>query len=876
MTFSGHNPQLFRWKRVGSANKKQMPMRNDDIDQWRKRVEMASEFAVTEVFSHKRAHSGVSSLAVPLQSSEQLRDHDSAYSEAQALLGDWLNSKLRLELEMDDEDALMSSAETRQPTAQASSQPNVFNHSTFDDLYSHLAEEEEHTAVNGFLQDLMKHEVLDSGIMEELALDDRESRKRCRDPVVTMEARHQQVRENRARREADRQRQQREKEAQRDARTEAKRREREEEIRKNQKERRQEELMQQEMVRLRRQMERRRGLEQPVRQRERENLEVQRAAGSLQSTPTPLTKQPPLNVERLQREHKIQTKVQLNRLQCLQRHFSGWHSAMLDRRLHMNKAIALSTWRRQLRAWRAWRAVVWAQRTQREVARAEAALRMEKRQHQLAVKSDQRRLLQRCLNEWQLWCRLEKEQRELLARQQETKCKMAALLNAASTGKLTATETPADQSKRVPPEPPNQSETMVKRLSHRLRTIAPGNCTVKPAKTSVRTVPRPFEPWKVTRRLTVPSAAELCEARQRVEVEDRPTIQQQIIAQQRRLLQEQQEQIARLKEKQNLMDLQPEMEKPAQLSEVPVTGGTRTKSHSLNTMEQRAQGFAEEPGSQSAPLKKATQQQTSLHPIIKAMEARAKQRAERRKEIEELKRKKENIKLAEMKAAEEQRQREEEEEKCKAAEKRREEKRLEREREEEKQRQLRRQQELMRLARQHYRRTLLLRQGLAPWKRLIQLRQTNMELAENHHNLFLLRRCVLRWQQSARESLYEKEALADQLYQHILLRRSLNCWKRLRDMWMIQEERAERFYRKRTLRKFLLALLHHVTQERLVDWERQGLAVEHNNRRVVQRCFLAWRQLPCVLRRERERDGRREKLSRKVAEVLPDFCSHVL
>lgn len=47
---------------------------------------------------------------------------------------------------------------------------------------------------------------------------------------------------------------------------------------------------------------------------------------------------------------------------------------------------------------------------------------------------------------------------------------------------------------------------------------------------------------------------------------------------------------------------------------------------------------------------------------------------------------------------------------------------------------------------------------------------------------------------------------------------------------MIQEERAERFYRTRTLRRFLLALLDHVTQERLVEWDRQELAQEHNNR----------------------------------------------
>ncbi|KAF6727295.1 Coiled-coil domain-containing protein KIAA1407-like [Oryzias melastigma] len=229
-----------------------------------------------------------------------------------------------------------------------------------------------------------------------------------------------------------------------------------------------------------------------------------------------------------------------------------------------------------------------------------------------------------------------------------------------------------------------------------------------------------------------------------------------------------------------------------------------------------------------------------------------------------------------MKAAEERRQLEEEEEKRQALEKRREEKRLEREREEEKQRRLKRQQELTRLAHQHYDRTLLLRRGLAPWKRLVQFLKVNKELAESHHKLLLLRRCTLRWQQSARESVSEKNARADLLQQHFLLRRGFRCWTKLRDLQMVQEERAERFYRRRTLRRFLLALLDYVTQERLVEWDRQELAQRHNNRRVQQRCFLAWRQLPSVMRRERERNARREKLIRRVAEVLPDFHSRPL
>ncbi|XP_032360334.1 coiled-coil domain-containing protein 191 [Etheostoma spectabile] len=893
MTFPGHNPHLFRWKRFDkSKTADKMHVKNWDIDQWRKRVEVASEFAVSEVFSNKKPHLGTNSLAVPLQSTEQIRDHDDAYSEAQALLGDWLNSKLRLELEVEEEDDLVCSSERRSSAALAISQPAALNFSNFDDLYNCLAEEEEHSAVNSFLQDLMEQEVLDSGAIEELAMDVGQTRKKFRDPTVTMEARHLQVRENRARQEAERQRQQREREARRGAIEEAKRRERVEDTWKKQQGHRQEEMVQQEMVRLRRQMEERRSLEQLVRQRERERMERQRAARSLQSAPQLSTKEQQRDTEKLFKEQKIQTMVLMGNLKCLQRHFSKWYSVVLARRLRLGKAMALCDWKRQLRAWRAWRAVVWAEQQQREVARTEENLRVENRQCQLAVESDRRRLLRRCLNEWQLWCRMEKEQQELFAQQQETRRKMAALINAASTGKLKATETPIDQPIMAPPEASNQPETTEKGEQHRSSTSAPNASAVHQNKTPVGAVAQPTQPWQVTRQHAAPTAAELKGAQQRCEgstfkcskstvptgskFQNRHATQQQIITQQRKLLKEQQEQIAQLKEEQSVTGLMLEMEKTPQLKQQSIIGGSRPKSLNFDCTEQRKAHGTMALRVTGEPDREAITRQTCHHPIITAMEARSRQRAERRKEIEGLKKKKEEEKLAEMKAAEEQRQREEEEEKHKAAEKKREEKRQKREREEEKQRQLKRQQELLKLAHQHHHRNLLLRRGLVPWKRLIELRQANIQLAENHHNLFLLGRCTLGWHQSARESLTEKEASADQLHQHFLLRRSLSYWKRLKDWRMIQKERAEQFYRTRTLRGVLLALLHHVTQERLVDWDRQELAQEHNNRRVLRRCLLAWRQFPCLLRKERVREERREKLGRRVTAVLPDFSSYPL
>lgn len=45
------------------------------------KVEVASEFAVSEVFSSQKSHAGKQSRSVVLQSVDQLQDHDDAFSE---------------------------------------------------------------------------------------------------------------------------------------------------------------------------------------------------------------------------------------------------------------------------------------------------------------------------------------------------------------------------------------------------------------------------------------------------------------------------------------------------------------------------------------------------------------------------------------------------------------------------------------------------------------------------------------------------------------------------------------------------------------------------------------------------------------------------
>uniref|UniRef100_A0A8C1YL79 Coiled-coil domain containing 191 n=1 Tax=Cyprinus carpio TaxID=7962 RepID=A0A8C1YL79_CYPCA len=309
---------------------------------------------------------------------------------AQSILSEWMNQKLRLELEMDDDEEEEEMEESK---------PNPII----------TLMEEKNSGVHSFIQDLME-----TG-------------------VITIEVCHKQVKENRMRRDAEREKLRKEKETLREVREEAWQLEKEKQQKKRQEARRQEELIQQEMIHIRREMEEKRSLEQLAHNMERGRLQKQRAIENSLIPKHHNSTQKKQNKDLQLKLKKLEAKVHLLDLQ-VRRHYS------FILRVRMGKAEALCDWRRQLRAWQSWRALVWARTEEKEAERTEEELRQEHRRCQQAVESDRRRLLRHCLSDWRVWCQVEHHRKELLQQQEETRRKMAAQMKAAEEERLRAEE----------------------------------------------------------------------------------------------------------------------------------------------------------------------------------------------------------------------------------------------------------------------------------------------------------------------------------------------------------------------------------------------------------------------------------------------------
>ncbi|XP_038610358.1 coiled-coil domain-containing protein 191 isoform X2 [Tachyglossus aculeatus] len=881
MAFRGSRPELYRWKRRAKTADAKPRFENDTVAHWVKKVEQASEFAVSEAFALKdsRFPQKPPSFVADLETSEQLQDHDGTYAEAQELLHDWLDSKLTPELMRDSEatgDPVLCPGRLPETTS-------LLQFNTLEESYDYLENGEESTTVPQFIQHLLHKEVVNSGILGDLDLTDHQ--KKQKDPRLSMELRHQQVRENRLRHQKELERQRAEAALRKAALAEAQALVRAEQRRRALAAKQEEEEVQREMVKLRRELAAQRHTVEEAWKVERERLQREKEQVAAEK---PLDQNVPAALRQPEEERDKESGGEtLDPLmaqgvrdhQTLRQHFSAWFQLVRDRRIQMGKAGALADWQCRLRALRAWRDYAWAQRLQREIHNLETLLREQNRKQQLAVANHRNSILRRCFTAWQCWSRAEAGKRELELRKEETKRKMAAFLEALSLGLLSSSGSRGVSGACKGTDPRDLHARPEQGTDGPLPTHEPkaaGACLDGPDWGSEGQIHSPALHRGPTRTWPAsPLATPLCS----------PGL----------IPVQSQEEAPRLaashgdhghptgqlrhpspdpgpgchpetREKARLWAtavlVAPKRPGPNPGAGRPRRGSQQMTEHanSLRAPSLEREGLRQDPHSCFARSRGSPKQLACSHPILKAMEERAVRRAERRRELEDRKKKQEEENLALAKAREEERQRQEVE----AKRIQRAEKRLLKLKELEKQRRLQQYQRLQAKAKEHYDKTLLRTRGLDPWKALMLKSKENMEAAQTHWRRACQRSCLNTWHRHVQLSRAQLTAQADDFHSQVLLRKTFSIWVQY------QRDRAALAATASQLRAAFLKKKVLGAWSVLVRDKHQA-AVLHSDWRMLRNAFRQWRRLPESMQEERLREERREQLRRRVAEILPDF-----
>ncbi|NWT30305.1 CC191 protein, partial [Cardinalis cardinalis] len=866
-----------------------------------KRVDRASEYAVSEAFSLQKSRCPQRPWGpvTSLETAERLQVHREACEEAQELLSTWMKSQLQLELSNGEEE--VDCVLQEEPSAA----PPKYEH--FDDLCSYLECEMESSSVQKYLQHLLQSEAVNCGIAKHLRLEEIKEKNKLSDPRIIMELRHKQVKENRMRHQKALELQRQEESLKKAILSEARLQAQEEDRRKALQAKKEEEEIQREMVKLRKEMaEKKYTVAKVWRMEGKRQEKTQKLSMQEVSAVSPPLKREEQEEEKQRKTQELLRRIHTSKQRCLQRHFSAWLKVILEHRIKMGKARALADWRCQLKALRAWRNYIWAQKVEQETEQLEVHLQDQNRKTQLAVEHNQRHLLRCCFLAWQRWSRAETEKRELQMKREQTKRKMQQLLEAISLG--TGGDRPLEVNKPGTAEVNHHQDLQQDKvnLSH---VVLPIGIAVLLESTyfmqdqscwdiihTSHFCRNPKFAWEITIKHAALSAQDEAMYRNQMATvlqqfqapspktspaygsrfEHRHAFQQRVIEEQRQQLQKQQELIRKLQENQKLSR---DIEEAAQAMAVTQTFNSSV-SQSTEKKESRCKNTTplslsdcHGPENTRATMqgRRPSSQLTSPHPILKGMEKRAIQRAERKKKIEEAKQQKAEEKLAQLKAEEEARQRKEAEEKEAQREKHREERRQQKLKELEKQRRLEKEQQLQKKARDHYEEVLLRKLGIVPWKKLREQAKENLVVAQRHHSLGLQRKCLMTWLQDAQQSLKEKMSRAEDFYSHMLLRWGFRNWLKYKDYLSAQEERASTFRTVCLMRKCFWAWFDHTMEEKRALWERLKIAAEHSNKRITLNAFKAWRQYPLLMKKEREREERRNQLRRRVAEILPNF-----
>ncbi|XP_044298055.1 coiled-coil domain-containing protein 191 isoform X2 [Varanus komodoensis] len=834
-----------------------------------------------------------------LETTEQLLDHDGAYVEAQELLSEWMNSKLKLELASDPEDI----AENTAACCNLQEPPmNFQKYDNFDELYGYLEQEMESTTVQDFLQHLLQSEVVKSGILENLKTEDRKEKRKSRDPRITMELRHKQVKENRLRRQKELEHLKQEKALKKSLMSEAHKQLQEENKKKLLKAKREDKEIQKLMVKLRKEfVERRQRIENAQKMERKRLVEVNLSPAMSAHLDCEIEEQRKAKETNLQ---DLLGKIDIANRKCLQKYFSAWYKLILDLRIKMGKARALADWKCQLKTLRAWRDYTWSRKLEQEMQRNENQLWDQNRKKQMATSFNRKCILRHYFTEWQCWSRTEIEKRELQMKKEETRRKMANLLEELVLGKFAPHSSWDNKKIHETEEAQNLS------VSQEKMTVTPylqdDSTTVKVERTNsyslednqkfdVQSVKKPKWAWQVTLKhaaLNAEDHAMFCNqkrsssqclgtSRQKTAsafwgpMEHRYAFQQQLIEEQRQQIQEQQELILQLQENEKLKKVREEAEQATAVTRT--LNNVAPKSRIEKSLRENPLNYKNSEPLRSENCQADVQRKKNLrmlstpHPLLKAMEERAIQRAERRRELEEAKRKREEEKLAQMQAEEEERQKQEAAKKQAELEKRREERKLQKMKELEKQRRMEREQQLLSKAKEHYTKVLLKKQGLDPWKRLIKQSQENMVMAQRHHCFGLQRKCLLAWLHHVQEILDGKIAQAENLYSCLLLRRSFGIWRKYLYYISTLEEIASKHQETSLKKKVFWAWFDVLNEEKSALWRKQQVADQYSDRRIVLIAFRAWQQFPALMEEERKREERLAQLRRIVTEILPDF-----
>ncbi|CAB3223412.1 unnamed protein product [Arctia plantaginis] len=171
----------------------------------------------------------------------------------------------------------------------------------------------------------------------------------------------------------------------------------------------------------------------------------------------------------------------------------------------------------------------------------------------------------------------------------------------------------------------------------------------------------------------------------------------------------------------------------------------------------------------------------------------------------------------------------------------------------------------------HYEKTLVFKYGIAPLRKLIEIKRDSMEKARAHYRFQLKKNVFFHWMWYTEDMWYERNFKAENFYRKTLLRKTFKGFKMIHHKVILKNQVADDYYDLyvthlgfRMLREGLMA----IRKEQESKWQK---AVNYHNSNLLFKSFTCWRTLPALNALKREQDARKKRWREKVLQVVPDY-----
>ena len=802
---------------------------------------------------------------------------DDVCAEAQELLSEWMNQKMRNDLLSEDEVGGDSSS------WDAGSSHQFMEHCRevcgVPDYHVDnvdLSVMDSDSAVNTVIKKLMKTPISVGSTNDDSAFINKK-----KNPVLAMNIRHQQIKEAQVRRREETKRRQAEMANQREKKKMLRKLKEIEEQKRVLKEKMEEEAIQEEMRKIKFEIQLKKQQKKLAQVTSEENVDpnVAKSTASIPQQPiipdkvpkdikpSPSVMSQEVNQEAcakkefINRVSLLQEFVKKQNIRAKRKCFNAWFRIVIDKQAMVGKAKALSDWKCMQVTWSAWRKYTLQQIAERSSDRFRQQIQHTKRLTNMADRQNRSKLLRKYFNGWRKFVKIKQFTADIQDQKEKTKAKMQAFLEALHTKSKQDLIVQSLEDGKVSDEDDENA-------AHGVEVVVKASYTTAGSSNQSSAVkPSSKQAWQLTTKdidkLTVNDVLKL-NAEKQEEFQssitrlnglqkgnfdiERYNQQKKMISKQKQLIVQQNKMIGQLKQQQKTSAIKQAKSSPrvSTTNTIPIKVLTEPKPSTV------------------APVPKRPK-------AVLAMEQRAQERLQKRLDLEERRKEKEKERLAKIQQEEEERLRQEELEKQERIKKVREEKRLKAQKEREKLEFQAWLKEARFKADAHYKTKLLSRYGLKPLMNVVLVARNKVQIADSHYHGEICSKIFNSWLVHVKNITMEANSKADALKRRHLIKNCFQNWKKYKEIMTIQEQKAAIHYNGVLKSKYLKFWERFAIDEKLRLWDYDEQARVYHEKAVMRHGLHAFRNNVKYARLEKERSVRLATIHMRVMEMLPDF-----